>query len=88
MPHKIHQLLSMHTTLMMLLEEAEGRWSPFCIYGRCDSAHLGDRKCIPFHTTGTAYSGVPCVILTIFDSLKRESSLLSGVSRVSVPGLG
>ncbi len=45
---------------------AEGWWFLSCLYGRCDSAHLGDRKSIPFHTTGAAYSGVSCVILTIF----------------------
>ncbi len=40
---------------------------PNCLHVRNDSAHLGDRTCIPFHTTGTAHCGGSVLILTIFD---------------------
>ncbi len=44
----------------------EGWWFPNCLCGRDDSTHLGDEKCVPFHTIGAAHMGKSCVILTIF----------------------
>ncbi len=44
---KIHLLLSIHTTLITLPSKAEGWWFLNCLYGRRDSNHLGDGKCIP-----------------------------------------
>ncbi len=43
---------------------------PDCLYGRCDYTFLEDRKCIPFHTIGAAYSGVYGVTLTFFDFIQ------------------
>ncbi len=48
-------------------DEAEGWWLLNCLYGRRDSTHLGDKKCILFHTIGVAYNGVSCYILSNFD---------------------
>ncbi len=42
---------------------------PNCLLGRCDSTHLGDRKCI-YHFTPLAQRtvGLSCIVLTIFET--------------------
>ncbi len=35
---------------LALLDKAEVGWFLNCLFGRRDSAHLEDRKCIPFNT--------------------------------------